>query len=294
METEHLVLVFILLAGLVAVGGCTGEEEPEEVLSESIEKRGQIESYKLESEMSVDLGLPPDASTGPGPLGTTMTFIPLLHESLVPPAPSSQGSVEIYGSEDRSKIHHELASGDRSRNVMAFELPENNYRCSEWRDTWSCEEMPEEEDVEVEFQGTMLTHGRWIFLEHVDELRDRGVISFPEDTVETKEVAGRTCNYVEMEVNISEYLYEPIEEEYQDDIPEILETMFEETEVQIDMCLDESTGIPVQTVLKTEVTTEGETMTVETDMEVTSLETGVDISEDRFELPAEPGERPWT
>lgn len=242
MKTKIIVPLGIVIIGTFLLTGCLGGEgtelTPEEALMNSFEKSEAIETYEMSGNLNMDM----EAQ------GESM---------------QSQGTVKMYSEGNKTRSDVTITMQGQTIKSSSFNTPEGAFSCQEQAGEWMC---TQEEMGMMESFGVM-------DLEEIQRLKNEEALSFPQDTVEVREVAGRTCNYVEMELDPSE-----IEDE-----AELMEG-----EMKINQCLDQETGIPIQSIADMDISMMGQSLQIDTTMEIDSLETGLDLPEDVFELPAEP------
>lgn len=165
------------------------------------------------------------------------------------------------------------ASGEKSRVDVAFQeeetrnyyLPAGKYTCSEGYSGWTCYESEQEENI--------LNRKK-----DLKQLIEDGGLTFTNGTVETREITGRNCHYVEMNIN---------PEKAQSVLGTMPSQSYDINSVSINTCYDKENGLSLLQEWDIKMSSAGETGTMSISLEVEEVKTGLEFPSGTFELPAE-------
>ncbi|MFW5902683.1 MAG: hypothetical protein ACOCTT_02240 [archaeon] len=258
-KKKLLVLTGIIAIAVLVVGSIiflngvpgiyTSGTDHEEIVLSNIEKKESAPNYIAEGNMVLSLESMGMREEIPGEFTTYETFEgEKMRTDMTMSAPQGMDQ-DIQNQEDIETLE-----------TSTFILPEGTFSCIEETDEWICQEGEEAT------MGTEMSPAK----EEMEKLIENEALEFKGD-VEEREVAGRTCDYVEMEI----------------DADKMEDAQMQGTEgatIEISQCYDKETGISLIENIK--FGTPGESLSIE--MEVNSLELEADMPGDIFDLPAEP------
>ncbi len=238
---KHTIFLFAVLIGsMLLLQGCVqsgGTVSPaEETVLESINKRNQIESYKAQGSLELTI------STPKGEM-------------------ENQGTVNFYTSGENKRTDVNINLANQTAETRLYNLANETYSCTK-KGNWTCEKA---EKGAVGSMGTVKD-------QKLKEMIKKGEITFASEEVQEKEVNGRECNYVVMNVDPEALLDTGTQLQGQLD------------SLEIGQCLDKETGIALQSQTDMEVSI-GQSASMTINMKLDSLETGVEVSEEKFTLP---------
>jgi len=268
-RTKFLAVTIIALIAVAAIAigavffpeliGRTKAETPEEAVLGSIDKVEEIPAHRAEGEAMISMSMMMEEIEMKGNfVSYTTQGNEEVRNDMVLELPEME-EPEMEGWEDQDMQAQGEIPGEMK--ISTFMVPEGTFTCVEEFGEWMCQE-------EETFPGMDMTLGR----EELEQMIEEGDIEFTEDEVEEKEVAGRKCNYVEMEIT--------------EEIEGIYGT--EEMKMDMEQCYDQETGISL--LDRIEFEEQGQSVLFET--RINSLELGIDIPEGTFELPADPEAAP--
>jgi len=271
MNNKKLITVILLLIlgiafTVVFLGVRRTQLTPEEALNNSIEKEQGIESYELTTpEEALNNSIEKEQGIESYELTSTLKLLLEFGDE----SQKTKGTVTRYKSGNKSRLDYELTQDGKTENVTIFNFPEETFLCSQRMGEQSCRS---EEKPSIVEPFSVVNPG------DIQELNEEGAVSFLQNTTETKEIAGRECRYMEMDIHLDK-----IATEFPRDSSRFLMSG-SENKVRLSQCLDKSTGIPLQTIKEVNMGEEDNHTFKET-VEANSLKTDVNLSEDLFETP---------
>lgn len=236
-----LLTLTVFVASMMLLQGCvqsSGTVTPaEKTVLQSIGKRNQIDNYKSQGNLELSI------NTAQGER-------------------KSQGSVDIYVSGEKKRTDTEISIANQTTESRLYDLGNKTYSCSKIVN-WTCQEA---ETGAIGSMG-MAETGK------LKKLINEGKITFAKETVQEKEINGRKCSYVVMDIDPDALLSRS---QFKGQI----------SSLKMGQCFDKETGIPIYSNTNLGVSMYGQSASMEIEMKISSLETGTDINEDKFSLPA--------
>lgn len=227
------------------VGGASGMA-PEEVVLNSILKAENISQYKTSGEMTMEI------TSG----GNSMDV---------------SGNFTTYAVGDKARTDIKIGSMQGVQEVegRTFVLPNGTYSCSQETGEWVCQKGSQSMPTSLTMKS-----------EETKELIEKGAVKFPQSSAEEKTINGRTCYYVEM--NIDENI---LQQQTQG-----LEQSQSVEGMQINQCYDKETGVALYGEVRMDMAVFGQSaeMIMKTESKSFQFDGDLDLSEGLFELPAEP------
>lgn len=263
-RTKFLAVTVITLIGVAAIAigaiffpnildGGARADTPEEAVMGSIDKMEEIPAHTAEGEATMKISMMMEEMEMKGSfVSYATTGNEKVRNDIVLEMPD-MGVPEDQDIQDQ-EVPEEMQ-------MSTFILPEGSFTCIEEMGEWACHEEETIPGMDVSVER-----------EEMEEMIEEGNIEFPEDEVEEREIAGRKCDYIEMEVT------------------EEIEGMqgMEEMTIDMEQCYDRETGISLFDKINFEE--QGQSTSFET--KISSLELNADIPEETFELPADPEAAP--
>lgn len=273
MNKKLIAVGLILVLGGVLLTGCLGgEEQPEEGNETQNETKTSVspkEAFMDSMEKSKEL----DNYKGSGNIEGNMEMTSEGEKSSI----KITGDFESYSSGDKKREDMNMEIEMESQlseevDLRVYHLPNGSYSCTKFQENWSCQEI-EESNFLKKPVGTLMR-------DKLENLNEKDGLNF--QSVEEEEVAGRDCNSIEVEVGEEEARNLAEEEGYS-----MQEEDIDQFNVNLDTCFDKETGAVLSINADVGAKSEDGEMSMSLERGMNSFETGVSISDEKFELPTQ-------
>lgn len=243
-----LTAVLITISFQGCLGGSSGPAS-REVVSNSVEKMKSVQSYKATGEMTLRVVKGKETKETTGSYTTYVSGDNQRKDISVEPLQETSG----------------MTSSGR-----IYQLSKKVYSCTKKSGSWTCKKPPD----------SALSQAGGIKENKIMDLVDKGVINFKNQNAQKREIAGRTCNYVKMNLDLQKAASME-----NTSLPS--QAAQSNMNINVNQCFDEETGIPLLTETNINIARQGQTGSISIKTRLNSLQVGKNIPNSIFELPAE-------